>query len=188
MRIPVVLVGLLLIATPVVADTLKAFATDGCSMWIDGPPGSPNLWRHCCVAHDLAYWIGGTEEQRQQADDAMKQCIQKAQQPMMASHTYNSVRMGGGPYWPSSYRWGYGWHYLDGIWPRGYRTPSPDEKAQINRLMPAALQLIAEDVIRNPVKTPAGPVTHLSTHSVVYSSIHSSATTYSSVASSKSDR
>lgn len=172
MRIALALICLLSIAPPVMADTLKPFATDGCSMWIDGPPGSPNLWRHCCVAHDLAYWVGGTEEQRQHADETMKLCIQTAQQPMIATHTYNSVRMGGGPYWPSTYRWGYGWHYLNGIWPRGYKTPSPDEKAQISRLMPAALQLMAEDAIRNAVKIPAG------------SSAHSSISTHSNAASS----
>lgn len=142
-----------LMAVPLGADELKPFATDGCSMWIDGPPGNPNLWRHCCVAHDFAYWLGGTEVQRKEADEAMKLCIQRAQQPMIASHTYNSVRMGGGPYWPSTYRWGYGWHYLDGIWPRGYKTPSTDEQAQINRLMPAALQVITEDALQNPAKT-----------------------------------
>lgn len=165
MRIALALICLLSIAPPVVADTLKPFATDGCSMWIDGPPGSPNLWRHCCVAHDLAYWAGGTEEQRKHADEAMKLCIQNAQQPMIASHTYNSVRMGGGPYWPSTYRWGYGWHYLNGIWPRGYKTPSPDEQAQINRLMPAALQLIADDARKNHAKNTSSSASHSANNS-----------------------
>lgn len=151
-RISIALIGLSILAVPVFADTLKPFATDGCSLWIDGPPGNPNLWRHCCVAHDLAYWIGGTEEQRKQADEAMKLCIRHAQQPMIASHTYNSVRMGGGPYWPSTYRWGYGWHYLEGIWPRGYKVPSPDEQAQIQRMMPAALQVIAADALQHQPK------------------------------------
>lgn len=151
-RVSLALVCWFLMAVPAAADTLKPFATDGCSMWIDGPPGSPNLWRHCCVAHDLAYWIGGSEAQRKQADETMKLCIRQAQQPMIASHTYNSVRMGGGPYWPSSYRWGYGWHYLNGIWPRGYKTPSPSEQAQINRLMPAAVQLVADDARQHPPK------------------------------------
>lgn len=151
MRVPFALCGLLL-SVSVAADTLKPFATDGCSMWIDGPPGNPNLWRHCCVVHDFAYWIGGTEEQRRYADDAMKLCIREAQQPMMATHTYNGVRMGGGPYWPSSYRWGFGWHYLDGVWPRGYKIPTSDEQVYIDKLMPAALQLMAADAQRHPVK------------------------------------
>lgn len=150
MRIAITLVGILFIATPALAEGLKPFATDGCSLWIDGPPGNPNLWRHCCVAHDLAYWIGGTKEQRKQADEAMKQCIKDAQQPLIASHTYNSVRMGGGPYWPSSYRWGYGWSYLDGSWPRGYKTPTPEEQVLIDQLLPDALQLVADDARQHP--------------------------------------
>ncbi len=143
---------LMLLAIPLAASELRPFATDGCSMWIDGPPGNPNLWRHCCVAHDFAYWVGGTSDQRKAADDAMKLCINEAQQPMIASHTYNSVRMGGGPFWPSSYRWGFGWSYLNGVWPRGYKTPSPDEQAQIDRLIPEAMQVIAEDALNHPAK------------------------------------
>ncbi len=28
-------------------------------------------WQHCCVAHDVAYWRGGTAAQREQADSAL---------------------------------------------------------------------------------------------------------------------
>lgn len=149
------LVCLLMVAAPLAASNLKPFATDGCSMWIEGPPGNPNLWRHCCVAHDLAYWLGGTKEQRQQADETMRQCIEEAQQPMMAGHTFRSVRMGGGPYWPSSYRWGFGWDYLDGRWPRGYKTPTPEEQALIDKLLPAAQELVVEDAQLHPPLKPS---------------------------------
>ena len=33
------------------------------------------------------------------------------------------VRVGGSPYWPTQFRWGYGWPY-----PRGYQALSPDER------------------------------------------------------------
>ncbi len=155
-----------LMAVPLGADELKPFATDGCSMWIDGPPGNPNLWRHCCVAHDLAYWIGGTRAQRKQADIDLKQCIQVARQPLIADPTYHGVRLGGGPYWPSSYRWGYGWDYwsanrLKGIWPRGYKRPNAAEQEQIARQMQAALQLVAEDARLHPADAPNKIVTIL---------------------------
>ena len=74
----------------------------------------------------------------------------------MANYMYSNVRWGGSPYWMNYYRWGYGWDYLDGLWPRGYKTPSHDEKAQIDRLMPAALQLMAEDARTNPAKNASG--------------------------------
>ncbi len=152
MRSALVFVGLLLAVAPAIAGDLKPFATDGCSLWIDGPPDRPNLWRHCCVAHDLAYWIGGTRAQRKQADIVLKQCIKDAQQPLIADPTYHGVRLGGGPYWPSTYRWGYGWDYFsaDRLWPRGYKTPSAAEQTQIALQMPAALLLMQDDARRYP--------------------------------------
>ena len=39
------------------------------------------------------------------------------------------VRVGGSPYFPTSFRWGYGWPY-----PRWYRTLSESELKQIKLL------------------------------------------------------
>lgn len=131
---------------------LAAFTTDGCSLWIDGTPEQPNLWRHCCVAHDLAYWQGGSKRQRQQADTDILACVKQAQGPGMARYIYANVRWGGSPYWMSNYRWGYGWDYLDGIWPRGYKLPTAEEQRQIEQAMPAALELIAADALAHPAQ------------------------------------
>jgi hypothetical protein len=141
-----------LIASSSHAGNLKPFATDGCSMWIDGTIEQPNLWRHCCVAHDLDYWQGGSEAQRKISDANILACVKTAQGPGMANYMYSNVRWGGSPYWMSTYRWGYGWDYLEGSLPRGYKMPTPEEQAQINKLMPAALQVIEEDKLANPVQ------------------------------------
>jgi hypothetical protein len=146
--IPLVLV--LGLANMARANTLKPFITDGCSLWIDGTPEQPNLWRHCCVTHDLAYWQGGTKLQRQQADKEILACVKQAQVPGMAKYIYTNVRWGGGPYWMSAYRWGYGWNYFDGAWPRGYKTPTAEEQAQIDALMPAALHTLQQDALLHP--------------------------------------
>lgn len=138
-------------SNPGTANSLKPFATDGCSLWLDGTPDQPNLWRHCCVAHDLAYWQGGTKEQRKQADEDILACVKQAQRPGMANYIYGNVRWGGSPYWMSHYRWGYGWDYLDGMWPRGYKVPTAEEQALINAQMPAALEVITRDAELNPV-------------------------------------
>jgi hypothetical protein len=135
------------------AGDLKSFTTDGCSLWIDGTHEQPNLWRHCCVAHDLAYWQGGSKAQRKQADDDILTCVKQAQGPGMANYIYANVRWGGSPYWMSSYRWGYGWDYLDGIWPRGYKEPDAKEQAQIVKQMPAALETVARDTELYPVSS-----------------------------------
>lgn len=146
----------LFIAAPMIAhvsqaDELEPFTTDGCSMWIDGTLDQPNLWRHCCVAHDLDYWQGGSEEQRKKSDERIQACVKEAQGSGMANYIYKNVRWGGSPYWMSLYRWGYGWDYLDGLWPRGYKVPTPEEQQLINQAMPSALQVIADDAVKHPI-------------------------------------
>lgn len=143
----------LLIASTSQANNLKPFATDGCSMWIDGTIEQPNLWRHCCVAHDLDYWQGGSEAQRKKSDEDIQVCVKEAQGSQMADYIYTNVRWGGSPYWMNYYRWGYGWDYLDGSWPRGYKVPTPEEQMQIDQLLPAAHQLMRDDALKNPSVT-----------------------------------
>jgi hypothetical protein len=131
-------------------DTLKPFTTDGCSMWIDGPPNAPYLWRHCCVAHDKAYWMGGPQELRATADKALQQCIANLAGVAMADYMYAGVIAGGSPIWITPYRWGYGWSYLDAGKPRGYKLLTDAEQAQVTALMPQAEQTIADDAIKHP--------------------------------------
>ena len=54
--------------------------------------------------------------QRSQADRAFRQCIEAANHPLLGGIYYYSVRIGGTPYLPTPWRWGFGWDY-----PRGYR-------------------------------------------------------------------
>lgn len=137
------------------ANSLKPFTTDGCSLWIDGTLEQPNLWRHCCVAHDLEYWKGGSEEQRKQSDQNIQACVKAAQGSGMANYIYTNVRWGGSPYWMSNYRWGYGWNYLDGLWPRGYKAPTAQEQQLIDQAMPAALIVMTDDALKHPPKAAA---------------------------------
>lgn len=136
-------------AQPVV-NTLKPFATDGCSVWIDGPPKSPYLWRHCCVAHDFAYWQGGAEPARVKADKDLQACIADLAGPAMANYMYFFVTTGGSPIWLTPYRWGYGWSYLELGKPRGYKILTPGEQAQVDMHMPQALKTIVEDAEKHP--------------------------------------
>jgi hypothetical protein len=129
---------------------LKPFATDGCSLWMDGTLAQPNLWRHCCVAHDLDYWQGGSKAQRQRSDERILACVKEAQGSGMANYMYKNILWGGSPYWMTTYRWGYGWNYLDGLVPRGYKTPTPEEQQLIDQAMPAALKVMAENRLQYP--------------------------------------
>ena len=97
---------------------LRAFTTDGCSGGFpEGPPGHPNLWCDCCVAHDLAYWKGGTWEQRAAADAKLNECVKQKGKAVTGKVMELGVRVGGTPYLPTSYRWGYGWPFLRGYAP-----------------------------------------------------------------------
>ena len=101
------------------------FTTDGCSRFPDHSLISNDDWCHCCVAHDLAYWRGGTAAERRAADEKLRDCVEKTtRNRALADVMFAGVRAGGGPYFLTSYRWGYGWKYG-----RNYRPLSPAERA-----------------------------------------------------------
>lgn len=91
------------------ADTIRPFTTDGCSMSPNGPRTKPNAFLECCVNHDLAYWQGGTLEQKNEADLALKACITEHSNPKISEIYYGAVSIGGGPQFKTPFRWGYGW-------------------------------------------------------------------------------
>lgn len=52
-------------------------------------------FRHCCDEHDAAYAEGGSVEDRRQADERFKSCIESYGHPIAASWCYLAVRMVG---------------------------------------------------------------------------------------------
>ena len=103
---------------------LADFTSDGCSLFVDGTFEKPELWKECCLLHDMAYWRGGTEEERKQADLAFKACVEKKTgDAALANLMYEAVRAGGAPHFPTWYRWGYGWPIG-----RGYKALTPEEE------------------------------------------------------------
>jgi len=117
---------LVLVCSGASADELAAFTTDGCSDFPDGTPSQRDLWRHCCVAHDKTYWAGGSYAERLASDHELEQCVAKVGEPALARLMMAGVRVGGSPYWPTRFRWGYGWS-----WPRGYRALNETEREQV---------------------------------------------------------
>ncbi|HKB59106.1 MAG TPA: hypothetical protein VKC56_03585 [Gallionellaceae bacterium] len=114
------------------AGQLTAFSTDGCSDFPDGTVGQRYLWLHCCIAHDKAYWAGGTYEERLAADHALETCVGKVGQPAIARLMLAGVRAGGAPWWPTRFRWGYGWPYS-----HAYRALTPAERQDAAQLLAA---------------------------------------------------
>lgn len=120
-----------LLAAPVFAsaDTLQPFTSDGCSRFPNGTPWQNELWLACCIAHDRAYWRGGTYQERLDADRELEACVARVGEPEVALLMLAGVRVGGSPFFPTAFRWGYGWPY-----PRYYGLLTEDELKQIEAL------------------------------------------------------
>ncbi|PTY36470.1 hypothetical protein BGP77_04000 [Saccharospirillum sp. MSK14-1] len=132
------LLGALLLATVgAMADELKPFTTDGCSVFPNGTPRQQSLWLDCCIAHDLAYWMGGTRDERRQADEELRQCVADIGEEEIGEIMLTGVRVGGSPYWPTAYRWGYGW----GLW-RGYEAVTDEELEQVHQRLDEMRRLL----------------------------------------------
>ena len=131
------LLALVVFAFPLFADNsataipapLSDFRSDGCSLFPDGDLIDSKLWCKCCFEHDIAYWKGGTEQERNQADQILKSCVfDKTKNKSLAEVMFQGVQVGGLPIFPTWYRWGYGWQYG-----RGFQALSNEEKILINK-------------------------------------------------------
>lgn len=116
----------LTVSCPLFSAELKPFTSDGCSVFPDGTLVQQQLWLDCCTAHDLAYWQGGSEQDRERADLELQTCVSELGEPDVAALMLLGVRVGGTPYLPTSFRWGYGWPY-----PRAYGPLSTSELEQV---------------------------------------------------------
>ena len=114
----------------VMATEIKPFISDGCSAFPDGTREQNTLWLKCCIEHDRAYWAGGSYDERLQADKALQECMETVGEPEIARIMLAGVRVGGSPYFPTRFRWGYGWPY-----PRWYKPLSDTEKELIEKLI-----------------------------------------------------
>lgn len=107
-------------------NRLNDFTTDGCSQFPEGTRAHKDLWHQCCTEHDKIYWVGGSAEERMNADDALQACVKSVGKPEIAALMLAGVRVGGSPWWPTAFRWGYGWPYT-----HGYRALTPEELEQV---------------------------------------------------------
>lgn len=107
--------------------TLSPFTSDGCSLFPDGTVEHRGKWCDCCQTHDLAYWQGGSSDERHRADATLRECIlTRTGDKSLADAMYLGAQAGGHPAFPTWYRWGYGWPYG-----RGYQQLSREEKKQV---------------------------------------------------------
>lgn len=112
------------------AGQLKPFTSDGCSAFPDGTIKQKTLWLQCCTTHDVAYWKGGSYGARKAADIELKQCVAAVGQQRIAELMLAGVRVGGSAYFPTEFRWGYGWPYL-----RGYKVLTELELKEVDEYL-----------------------------------------------------
>lgn len=111
------------------APELQPFTSDGCSLFPDADLITGDDWCSCCFEHDIAYWRGGTEEERLAADRELQTCVTaKTGNEVLGRLMFEGVQAGGSPYFYNWYRWGYGWGYE-----RKYRalTPAENDRAGV---------------------------------------------------------
>ena len=122
---------LLLIGCTSPKHILKPFKSDGCSLFPDRMEAAGLDWNQCCEAHDILYWKGGTKMERAKADSLFYECVLiQTGDARLARMMYDGVRLGGSPYFPTWYRWGYGWNYM-----RPYRELSQRESQMADSLL-----------------------------------------------------
>ncbi len=110
--------------------TLNEFATDGCSAYPDGYPHTEEYeWLHCCISHDMKYWMGGTYEEKEQADAELNKCASQATFSSHGTMMEMGVATGGTAHLATSWRWGYGWNRRI-----TYRDLSQEQLSQVDKL------------------------------------------------------
>lgn len=72
--------------------------------------------------------MGGTHEEKVEADRELEACVAAVGEPEIAKLMLAGVTAGGSAYFPTNYRWGYGWPYL-----RGYKKLTSDEKSAVKK-------------------------------------------------------
>jgi len=116
------------------AEQLQPFTSDGCSSFPNGTFEQNKLWLKCCTGHDYEYWKGGSYDERLASDKALKVCVVGVGEPEIALLMLAGVRVGGSPFFPTTFRWGYGWRY-----PRFYGPLTEEELQQVEKLKKSVL-------------------------------------------------
>jgi hypothetical protein len=81
------------------------FKSDNCSLFPDGN------YCDCCVEHDKDYYFGGSGKERWRSDMRLYKCVRARkgwQNKVAAPVMWLGVRVLGGSFLPTPFRWGFG--------------------------------------------------------------------------------
>ena len=112
---------------------LASFTTDGCSMYPNG------TWLHCCLAHDLSYWAGGTVDEKNEVDHELAQCLAKNGSTLNTKVMTGGVQIGGGANNVLPWAWGYGWKKN-----LGYASLNSHELKEVETQMSSVIPVMRE--------------------------------------------
>jgi hypothetical protein len=104
-----IIILLILLSQNSFSQVIQNFKTDGCTMYRNGTRDEPQKWLHCCLEHDLRYWIGGDYDDQKISDLKLKQCVKKAAGNLQSQLIYRGVRLGHYSPIKTKYSWGWGW-------------------------------------------------------------------------------
>jgi hypothetical protein len=85
--------------------------SDGCTLPVPLPVSVFTAAEtQCCIAHDAAYYRGGSELARLVADEALRVCVKATglRGELIADGMFNAVRVGGGPELKQPWSWAFG--------------------------------------------------------------------------------
>jgi hypothetical protein len=68
-------------------------------------------WYEACYWHDWDYWVGGCKDARYLSDIKLAYRVKATGHPLWARLMYIAVRIGGSPWLPFSWRWGFRYPY-----------------------------------------------------------------------------
>jgi hypothetical protein len=101
-----ILLSQLLVAQGVSDEVLPSGQkSDGCTLIPDTDI------KPCCLVHDREYYFGGTRGERRESDKKFYDCVKKKKgfhHKIFAPFIWLGVRIGGLPFLPTSFRWGFG--------------------------------------------------------------------------------
>jgi hypothetical protein len=89
---------------------MTPFSSDYCTSYVEGTRQQPQLWKHCCLEHDLYFWAGGSLDDRKAIDLRLKSCVAATGARTQAELMYLAVSIGGtSPIRFKTKQWGHGW-------------------------------------------------------------------------------
>jgi hypothetical protein len=109
------------------------FTTDYCTNFPEGTRKHPELWKECCLKHDMFFWAGGSKNDRLAADLGLRACLEKTGAIKLSRMVYLAVRAGSySPIKYEKFRWNNGW----------------DDGREIRALSSQDIDLIEEELSR----------------------------------------